>query len=144
MKGTMWIVTILVVALGVAIVAIPAQLSSTAETQSVANEPHTLDKTGSTLDAADEMVVFYDNETVTSPDGNTTYQRGEHYNITDEPAIVATNSTVGTDVEIDYHYRATDQTNQQLTSLFGVISPFLPWLVILAVFGALMAFLGWW
>lgn len=143
MNGNMWIVTILVVVLGVAAVAIPAQLDESAETRQVTNEPHTLDVNGSVLGNAEEMVVFYDNETVTSPDGNTTYQRGDDYYINDT-SIVGTSSTAGTDVVINYSYRAAGSTNQQFMSLFGIFSPVLPWLIILAVFGTLMAFLGWW
>lgn len=143
MKGNLWILSILVVALTVAAVAIPAAVTSNAEPVH-AEENQTLDKNGTQLDQASDAVVIYENETVTV--GNETLTRGEEYTLDYESGILAANSSEynGTDVLVDYTVsQPADGRTGEIAALLGLLNPIWPLLVVAAAFATLLGLISW-
>jgi len=139
MKGSFWIIAVLVVSLTVGALAIPAAVANSADTVTVENEPQTLDENGTQLaEASDEStVVIYDNETVTV--GNDTLVSGEDYQFNNKTGIITpTNSTVtGDEALVNYSVAQTDGRTGAVASLLGLFGPIWPLLVVAAVFATL-------
>lgn len=149
MRSGIWIVVALVVLTGVAYAAgSSGTVDEHSENRSVVNESLTLDNsTASTLEAADDWLSMYENETVTGPNGSV-LDRGTDYSINYSTGdLFAENASYdGATVEVDYAYRvaADATTSAARKSLATVYAPLLGLLTLAAAAGTVVSWLGWW
>ncbi len=150
MRGSLWIIAVLVCMFAVSGIAVSETINDETGTETVVEENHTLPNNQSqavTLNKADDWHQFVNgSETVQNASSGDTLSENK-YNLNETTGELSANDTsvAGEEVLVDYQYESRDDTTALIASVLGLLSPLMPWLIIIAILATLVSFAGrWW
>jgi len=150
MKGNIWIVSVLVVVLGVATLGVTGLVSSASSPEHVTDETVTLADNGTQLAEASDAVQFFENETVAIENQSGRYEldRGTDYTIDYTDGELASNRSTynGTDALVNYSVSQPDDGRTlRIASLLSIANSIWPVLILLAILATTWSLVsGWW
>lgn len=141
MKGNVWQVAVLAIALALLFPALNIGFGEAAQDFSVGNEPDTIDY--SVNSSVDTDAWDYDDLNVTHEPTNTLLDEGTDYNWYSDSGTIewlnSSSTTDGDEVTLSYEYDQHTQDTENVEGALAPISPVMTLLLLIAVIGTIFA-----